>query len=179
MTPDENRELPYSLDRLRAARQARAPLPLPFSEIPDAPYDDPDAVLHVWNGERWVTWQKWLATAPIAIENKPPATASAIPADAACVAGICGNVRVWLVRDGDRWLMFAGSRKSRRKDFASPFLEHAIRTAEAWYGTPASGWKALDRAEAPGNSPKNVSNDGREQFTAELLGLRDGPAPDR
>jgi hypothetical protein len=51
---------------------------------------------------------------------------------------------VWLVRDRDRWLMFAGSRAAggRRKDFASPFLEHAMRTAEFWYGVPATGWRA-------------------------------------
>jgi hypothetical protein len=40
--------------------------------------------------------------------------------------------------------MFAGSRgaSGRRKDFASPYLEHAMRTAELWYGMPAEGWRA-------------------------------------
>ena len=58
------------------------------------------------------------------------------------MTGLCTGTRIWLVRDGDRWLMFAGGRRAgnRRRDFASPFLEHAIRTAEAWYGVPANGW---------------------------------------
>jgi hypothetical protein len=39
--------------------------------------------------------------------------------------------------------MFAGSRTAggRRKDFASPFMEHAMRTAELWYGPAANGWR--------------------------------------
>ena len=67
-----------------------------------------------------------------------------IPPEAVCVTATCGGTRVWLVRDRDRWLMFAGSRTAsgRRKDFASPFLEHAMRTAEFWYGAPANGWRA-------------------------------------
>ncbi len=105
---------------------------------PDAPIDD--ATLTVWNGERFVAWEKWLATAPIAIDEAPKSLR--LPASARCVLGDCGGTRIWLVRDGDRWLMFAGGRRAgnRRRDFASPFLEHAIRTAEAWYGMPANGW---------------------------------------
>jgi hypothetical protein len=67
-----------------------------------------------------------------------------IPAGADCVAAYCGGTRVWLVRDGERWLMYTGSRKAagRRRDFASPFLAHAMRTAEEWYGAPDGGWRA-------------------------------------
>jgi hypothetical protein len=39
---------------------------------------------------------------------------------------------------------------SRRRDFASPFVEHAMRTAEAWYGPPASGWRPETRTAAAG-----------------------------
>ena len=76
-------------------------------------------------------------------------TGPQIPPDAACVSAICGNARVWLVRDRDRWLMYAGSRAAggRRKDFASPYLEHAMRTAEFWYGAPANGWRAEESAK--------------------------------
>ncbi len=39
-----------------------------LSHIPgDAPMDD--ATLTVWNGERWVAWDKWRATAPVAVED--------------------------------------------------------------------------------------------------------------
>ena len=111
----------------------------------DAPMDD--ATLTVWNGARFVAYEKWLATAPIVREANRPATgAAAIPAHTTCVAGVCGGTPVWLVKDGDRWLMHAGSRTGggRRRDFASPFLGHAIRTAEQWYGGPG-GWRAEAR----------------------------------
>ncbi|MCW5981974.1 MAG: hypothetical protein KIT09_28070 [Bryobacteraceae bacterium] len=79
-----------------------------------------------------------------AAEAPPAEWAPPIPRDAACVTAACGETRIWLVRDGERWLMFAGSRRrgTRRRDFASPFLRHAMRTAEAWYGEAADGWRA-------------------------------------
>jgi len=83
--------------------------------------------------------------------TRPP-----IPPDAAGATATCGSTRVWLVRDRDRWLMFAGSRTAggRRRDFASPFLEHAMRTAESWYGPPANGWRAEE-----GTKEKNAKTD--------------------
>ena len=30
-----------------------------------------DATITVWNGERFVAWEKWLATAPIVTEERP------------------------------------------------------------------------------------------------------------
>jgi hypothetical protein len=112
-----------------------------LDQIPsDAPMDD--ATITVWNGERFVANDKWSATAPLVAEEGPEMNGPAIPADAACVAGDCVSARVWLVREGERWLMFVGSRTAngRRRDFASPFLKHAMRTAELWYGVPAGGW---------------------------------------
>lgn len=101
-----------------------------------------DATITIWNGERFVAHEKWLATAPVVsdpVEQEP-----AMQCGADCVSALCGGTRIWLARDGGRWLMFAGSRKAngRRKDFASPFLAHAKRTAEHWYGAPATGWHA-------------------------------------
>jgi hypothetical protein len=101
-----------------------------------------DAAITVWNGERFLAYERWLATAPVVREGKSPGQiVDATPAT--CVAGDCGGIRIWLVKAGERWLMYARSRKgsSRRKDFASPFLEHAIRTAEQWYGVPPGGWR--------------------------------------
>ena len=102
----------------------------------------PDAVLAVWNGDAWVTWDRWLATAPIVCDEKPEGTGLAVPRGATCLAGECGGTKVWLVKDGDRLIIFAGSRKAhgRRRDFASPYVGHAIRTAEQWYGA-AGGWR--------------------------------------
>jgi hypothetical protein len=143
--------LPYSREALRRFREERKEPKRELSILeqvpPDAPADD--AVLTVWNGERFIAWEKWLATAPIVIENR--AAGPVIPVDAECVSADCGGTRVWLARDGDRWLMFAGSRKSRRKDFASPFLEHAIRTAEQWYGAARDGWQVEKRRNGKHN----------------------------
>jgi hypothetical protein len=61
-----------------------------------------------------------------------------------CAAEFPRNVRVELRRESpSRWSMYAsnGGRANKRKDFASPFLEHAKRTAELWYGEPIDGWK--------------------------------------
>jgi hypothetical protein len=109
---------------------------------PDAPTDD--AVLTVWDGERFVAHDKWLATVPVAVDAKQPEDKDAIHTDANCVVGDCGGRRVWLVKDGGRWLMHVGSRKAggRRRDFASPSLEHSTRAAEQWYGAPDGGWRA-------------------------------------
>lgn len=135
---------PYSRAALRKYREERDahgepehPTALLADVPPAAPMDD--AVLTVWNGERFVAWEKWVATRPIEVE--PNAVKPALPNDARSVTAECGGTRIWLARDGDRWLMFAGTRKNRRGDFASPFLEHAIRTAEQWYGTPVGGWQ--------------------------------------
>lgn len=134
---------PYSLVAWRRFKEGcdnhdRSAAPQSLANIPaDAEMDD-GIVLGCWNGERFVSWQKWLATAPIQRDPQPVATP--IPADARCVSATCGSTQIWLVRDGDRWLMFAGARTSRRRDFASPFLSHAQRTAEAWYGPAKKGW---------------------------------------
>jgi hypothetical protein len=134
----------YSLDAWRRFRESRDTKgePPPRHGLADIPADaemDEGIVLGCWNGKRFVSWEKWLATAPI---NRDAAPEPFISTDAPCVTATCGGTRVWLVRDGDRWLMYAGTRSSRRKDFASPFLNHAQRTAEAWYGSPEKGWFA-------------------------------------
>jgi len=138
----------YSLEawrRLRESGERKAEAPLPPVTLADIPADaemDEGIVIGFWNGERFVSWEKWLATAPI--ERKVPAeVANSAPDDARCAWTVCGNTPVWLVRDGDRWLMFTGSRRpqARRRDFASPFLGHAQRTAEAWYGPATDGWQ--------------------------------------
>ena len=138
-----------ALRRLREQQEAHIAAPECQPSLldqihPDAPMDD--AILTVWNGERFVAYDSWLATAPIHRDEEP--AKPGYPTDASCIVGVCGNTRIRLVKDGERWLMFTGSRKAwrRRKDFASPFLDHAVRTAEQWYGVPAAGWRVEDRA---------------------------------
>ncbi len=135
---------PYSLDAWRRFKEGLSqnngkPATQFLADIPADAELDEGIVLGCWNGERFVSWEKWLATAPITRDSQPEAPV--IPADALCVKATCGNTPVWLVRDGDRWLMFAGTRTSRRRDFASPFLTHAQRTAEIWYGPTTKGWQ--------------------------------------
>ncbi len=140
--------LPYGREALRQFREQQGRpseqrQPSLLDEIPaDAPRDN--VTLTVWNGERWAAWKNWIATAPLARDEVPHSSAPAIPADARCVAATCGATHVWLIRDGERWLMYVGSKKAvnRRTDFASPHRDHAIRTAELWYGAPAAGWRA-------------------------------------
>jgi hypothetical protein len=68
----------YSRDAMRQAREERdarerrnTPGQVTLDQIPaDAPADD--AVLTVWNGERWVAWETWRASAPIAREESAP-----------------------------------------------------------------------------------------------------------
>lgn len=142
----------YSLDAWRRFREQRERPEAPASRAPattlaDIPADaemDDGVVIGFWNGERFVSWEKWLATV-ITVDPEP--ASPALP-EAAAYRAACGSTPVWLRKDGDRWLMFAGTAKSRRRDFASPFLEHAIRTAETWYGPAADGWHPVERAVA-------------------------------
>jgi hypothetical protein len=143
----------YSLDAWRRFREQKGRPETPASSSPvitltDIPADaemDDGIVIGFWNGERFVSWEKWLATAPITVD---PAPASLALPEATAYRATCGGTPVWLRKDGDRWLMFAGTQKSRRRDFASPFLEHAIRTTEAWYGLAADGWHPVERVVA-------------------------------
>lgn len=153
----------YSRAALREARQERQaripghPRPVTLAEVPDdAPYEDPEAVLHVWLDDKFVPYAKWLARSPISVGSAATHNSS-IPTDATCAVGDC-TLRIWLVRDGDRWLMFAGSRGSagRRRDFASPFLGHAIRTAEFWYGAPTNGWRAESKRNGSDGKAANL-----------------------
>jgi hypothetical protein len=137
----EEREARELVAQTTAAEPPAARLTL--ADIPvDAPADD--AVLTVWDGQRWVVYDTWLARAPM-LRDKNASPPGEDGEDApTCVVGDCSGNGVWLVRDGDRWLMFVRSRGpgGRRRDFASPYLEHAIRTAEFWYGAPTTGWRA-------------------------------------
>ena len=133
---------------LRRARQIEEdPIGRLLSEIPaDAEYEDeedPKGVIFVWFDGKFIPYGKWLARRPLSVESVT-AQPAPIPATATCVAGVCGTTRVWLTRDGDHWSIYAGSRQAagRRRDFSTPFLGHAIRTAEFWYGAPATGWRA-------------------------------------
>jgi hypothetical protein len=133
----------YSLAAWRKYREEQeqpkqeSPAGLTLADVPADAEMDEGTVIGFWNGERFVSWEKWLATAPITRAESAPA----LPEGARLVTAVCGKTLVWLARDGDRWLLYAGSRHSRRKDFASPYLAHAQRTAEAWYGPPARGWQ--------------------------------------
>jgi hypothetical protein len=55
------------------------------------------------------------------------------------------NLHIQLRQDGGgRWMIWFshGAAWRRRKDFATPFLDHARRTAEHWFGAPVSEWHA-------------------------------------
>jgi hypothetical protein len=133
----------YSLEAWRRLR-ARKELPQP------APESKPE--------ERTIPWRHWFATAPLEIDEEALKARAQEEARADVYSAHCGGTPVWLVRQGPRWLMFAGSRRpeSRRKDFASPSLEHSKRTAEAWYGAPSDGWHAEGPPKKTRRSPEVV-----------------------
>ena len=145
----------YSRDIIRRVREEQenpaatpeTPPVLLAAIPPDAPMDD--ATITVWNGETWVDYGQWRRSRPVAREDPTADAMPAISLEAVCVVGACSERRIWLMKDGQRWLMFVGSRKAggRIKDFATPFLAHAIRTAEASYGAPRGGWRAENRDE--------------------------------
>lgn len=87
-----------------------------------------------------------------AINMRPRGPVSAMPAEARspphAVRARCGSTVVELLRDGpNRWFMFAGTSAllNRVRNFASPFLDHAQRTAESWYGSTIDGWREVSR----------------------------------
>ncbi len=160
----------YSREALRRLCEQEAAPPVQPSLLEQIPAEAPmdAATITVWNGQRWVAFAKWRATAPVVAEAAGPKGCAQIPADAACVVGDCGDTRVWLVRDGQRWLMYVGSRWSgRRRDFASPYLDHAIRTAEQWYGAPPKGWRAEKGCDEEGvHEAASVSPQGADHAEA-------------
>jgi hypothetical protein len=59
------------------------------------------------------------------------------PTDQFTTANFAGNVEVELCRDGKsptRWMMWVTrlGKRTRRRDFATPFLDHGRRTAGHW-----------------------------------------------
>jgi hypothetical protein len=121
----------YSLEAWRRLRAQRE-LPRPAEPKPEA------------SEPRTIPWQQWFATTPLEIDQEALKARARQDDSANIYVANCGGTTVWLVRQGPRWLMFAGSRRpdSRRRDFASPSLEHSKRTAEAWYGPAPDGWHA-------------------------------------
>lgn len=130
----------YSLEALRQHREAQkrsAEPPAARVIIPDDVEMDPGLVLGCWNGERFVSWETWMATEGLG--RKEPERDPYV--NARLAYAVCGETRVWLEDDGERWFLYEGSRRRRRKDFASPCLEHAQRCAEARYGPARNGWR--------------------------------------
>jgi len=150
----------YSREQLRRVREVREAKPGQqlrlLERVPEDAPMDPGIAIGFWNGERFVSWQRWRASQPL-IADQP----SDPGASAECVTATCGGTRIWLVRDGDRWLMYAGSRKAaaRRRDFASPFLDHAKRTAEQWYGVAGCGWREERKPDARSSNEDRETDD--------------------
>jgi hypothetical protein len=62
-------------------------------------------------------------------------------------AAFQGGIRARVQEEqGARWLLWVsdGGRWMRRKDSASPSVEHACRIAEHWFGSPIDKWNHFD-----------------------------------
>jgi hypothetical protein len=76
-------------------------------------------------------------------EGRVDAPAESAPAPTLWSARFPGGVQVELrLEQGGRWLMWVVREGvvERRKDFASPYAEHAKRTAEQWFGALLTSW---------------------------------------
>ncbi len=116
----------YSLEALR---RLRAPRQQPQASAGSEP--------------RTIPWREWFATEGIEVDPAAAEVTARQDDSAGVYTAVCRDAAVWLVRQGSRWVMFARSRRPecRRRDFASPSLDHAKRTAEAWYGPAPDGWR--------------------------------------
>lgn len=164
----------YGAAALRRFREQRAKPQEPerqTSILDRVPADTPmdNATITVWNGERFVAWDDWLATAPLVCDTPPENGTPAIPAGAISVAGECGGTRVRLQKDGERWLMYVGANRGvGRRDFATPHLAHGIRTAEQWYGAASRGWQVVKGRDGNSSGTAEIPPE-----CAELLGGHD------
>jgi hypothetical protein len=124
-------------------------------QLKDIPADVPmdDATLTFWNGDKFESIDQWPPYTQLPPEPR-------IDPNATRLGATCGVTPVELRRDGGRWLMWVGKPPWRRKDFASPFMEHAQRTAVAWYGEPTKDWQALDvvSRKPPGRASESTQD---------------------
>jgi hypothetical protein len=77
-----------------------------------------------------------------------------------------GNLRVQVRPDGAaRWAIWVtrGAAWRRRKDSATPSLDHARRTAECWFGQPIGGWRVPEDL-MPGPRPLSRKNTSSGRF---------------
>jgi hypothetical protein len=80
------------------------------------------------------------------LPSGPPA-----PEPSACSAMFAGGIQVELRRETQsRWLMWEviAGRRTRRTDFASPWLGHSKATARHWYGEPLTDWVEMQEKPA-------------------------------
>ena len=82
-----------ALRHLRERQQARATsLDRPPSLLEQIPPDAPmeDALITVWNGERFIAWEDWLTTAPAEVAE-PEQEEALVPPRATCMSADCGG----------------------------------------------------------------------------------------
>jgi hypothetical protein len=92
------------------------------------------------------------------------------PTNQLTIANFAGGIEVELCWDGKsqtRWLMWVThqGRRTRRRDFATPFLDHGRRTAVAWYGEPIGGCRAPGNDAVPvRRAPGRAAAAGRQEI---------------
>ncbi len=116
----------------------------PWSEYTPGPYAGADG------GRRWVverTIERYYRDRDAA----PPAAPAPEPSR---LRAVCGGRPVEIRRDGTRWLLYTGAPLERVRPFATPWLPHAKREAEARYGAATSGWQSVSNNFGPKCSSK-------------------------
>jgi hypothetical protein len=88
---------------------------------------------------------QWYRTEEDAIAKYAPQPP--VPEPGRCRASFAGGVQIEICPESrNRWVMFEVryGRRSRVKNFVSPYLDHAKRAAEHLHGAPLEGWQALE-----------------------------------
>jgi hypothetical protein len=117
---------------------------------------------------------RWYRTKPEAL-GAAETSQSAAPDIDCWKAEFADGVRLELRRQGRaRWFMWTldSARWVRRKDFASPHLDHAKRTAEDWYGEAVRDWEPSSQT---GRTARRRRDDSGSQ--ANLEGVSGPPWP--
>jgi len=75
-----------ALRQYREGQAAPAAEPDTLSQIPACGEFDEEEALTVWNGRRWVTWEKWRAATPVLADDPPDSDKSSPRTQAAPAA---------------------------------------------------------------------------------------------
>jgi hypothetical protein len=100
----------------------------------ESPYGRGEAGYRRWRLENVSEQAARYRAGRVALQNPP------IEPQGRAVA-VCAGETIEIRKDGCRWLLYRGTPLKRVEGFATPWFDHARRTAELWFGCPTGGWR--------------------------------------